>query len=50
MGLSSLLGKINKLSFFDFSLDKLVGLWYNKNSGKAGRQGAVEFWVEKTRD
>jgi hypothetical protein len=33
-GLSSLLGKINKLFFFDFSLDKLLDWWYNRNAGR----------------
>jgi hypothetical protein len=39
VGLSSLLGKINKIFFFDFYLDKLLELWYTRNSGEAARQG-----------
>jgi hypothetical protein len=40
--LSSVLGKIIFLFFFDFSLDKLLNLWYNGNIARLGRGRATE--------
>ena len=40
--LSRVLGKIIYLFIFAFSLDKMLGLWYNKNYARQGRQRAAQ--------
>ena len=40
--LSSLLGKIIYLFFSHFSLDKVLGIWYNGNNARLGRGRAAE--------